>query len=323
MQNWYNIVWTKLKGSVSMLTEVSLNQYRIFYAAAQCGSISKAAEKLYISQPAISRAIHSLEEGLGTKLFRREHRGVTLTEEGELLYGHLKNAFAEISTAEERIRELTESDSGHLRIGTSAVLCKNMLLPYLKGFAAEHPKIKITIECRSSRLTGELLESGAIDAALMVRPSTPADISFYSLGEIRDTFVAAPSFLSGIGYERGKALSSEEFGELIERAGGIMLLDKTNGTRRHIDRFFKENKIAAERSGIIEVSGMDMLIEFALTGLGIACVIKSFVKDDINSGRLAEIHLQKTPNSREVGFAVPTKGELSRSAKCFMDFVRE
>lgn len=306
-----------------MLTEVSLNQYRIFYAAAQCGSISKAAEKLYISQPAISRAVHSLEEGLGTKLFRREHRGVTLTEEGELLYGHLKNAFAEISTAEERIRELTESDSGHLRIGTSAVLCKNMLLPYLKGFAAEHPKIKITIECRSSRLTGELLESGAIDAALMVRPSTPEDISFYSLGEIRDTFVAAPSFLSGIGYERGKALSSGEFGELIERAGGIMLLDKTNGTRRHIDRFFKENKIAAERSGIIEVSGMDMLIEFALTGLGIACVIKSFVKDDINSGRLAEIHLQKTPNSREVGFAVPTKGELSRSAKCFMDFVRE
>lgn len=306
-----------------MLTEVSLNQYRIFYAAAQCGSISKAAEKLYISQPAISRAVHSLEEGLGTKLFRREHRGVTLTEEGELLYGHLKNAFAEISTAEERIRELTESDSGHLRIGTSAVLCKNMLLPYLKGFAAEHPKIKITIECRSSRLTGELLESGAIDAALMVRPSAPADISFYSLGEIRDTFVAAPSFLSGIGYERGKALSSEEFGELIERAGGIMLLDKTNGTRRHIDRFFKENKIAAERSGIIEVSGMDMLIEFALTGLGIACVIKSFVKDDINSGRLAEIHLQNTPDSREVGFAVPTKGELSRSAKCFMDFVRE
>lgn len=323
MQNWYNNVWTKLKGSVSMLTEVSLNQYRIFYAAAQCGSISKAAEKLYISQPAISRAVHSLEEGLGTKLFRREHRGVTLTEEGELLYGHLKNAFAEISTAEERIRELTESDSGHLRIGTSAVLCKNMLLPYLKGFAAEHPKIKITIECRSSRLTGELLESGAIDAALMVRPSAPADISFYSLGEIRDTFVAAPSFLSGIGYERGKALSSGEFGELIERAGGIMLLDKTNGTRRHIDRFFKENKIAAERSGIIEVSGMDMLIEFALTGLGIACVIKSFVKDDINSGRLAEIHLQNTPDSREVGFAVPTKGELSRSAKCFMDFVRE
>ncbi|MGN0690838.1 MAG: LysR family transcriptional regulator [Oscillospiraceae bacterium] len=306
-----------------MLTEVSLNQYRIFYAAAQCGSISKAAEKLYISQPAISRAVHSLEESLGTRLFRREHRGVTLTEEGELLYGHLRNAFAEISTAEERIRELTEGDSGHLRIGTSAVLCKNMLLPYLKGFAAEHPKIKITIECRSSRLTGELLESGAIDAALMVRPSSAADISFYSLGEIRDTFVAAPSFLSGIGYENGKSLSSEEFGKLIERAGGIMLLDKTNGTRRHIDRFFKENKIAAERSGIIEVSGMDMLIEFALTGLGIACVIESFVNEDIIGGRLSEIRLKNTPDSREVGFAVPSKGELSRSAGYFMDFVRE
>lgn len=306
-----------------MLTEISLNQYMIFYAAAECGSISKAAEKLYISQPAISRSVHSLEEALGTKLFRREHRGVALTEEGDLLFGHLKNAFAEISTAEERIRELTESDSGHLRIGTSAVLCKNMLLPYLKGFAAEHPKIKITIECRSSRITAEMLESGAIDAALIVRPADPSGLDFRSLGEIRDTFVASPSFLSGIGYESGTALSSEEFGELIERAGGIMLLDKTNGTRRHIDRFFKENKIAAERSGIIEVSGMDMLIEFALTGLGIACVIKSFVNEDINGGRLAEINLKNTPDSREVGFAVPSKGEPSRSAKSFMDFVRE
>lgn len=305
-----------------MLTEISLNQYRIFYAAAECKSISKAAEKLYISQPAISRAVHSLEEGLGTKLFRREHRGVTLTEEGELLYGHLKNAFTEISTAEERIRELTESGAGHLRIGTSAVLCKNMLLPYLKGFAAVHPKIKITIECRSSRLTAEMLESGMIDAALMVRPADPSDIGFYSLGEIHDTFVASPSFLSGIGYEGGAALSSEEFGELIGRAGGIMLLDKTNGTRRHIDRFFRENKIAAERSGIIEVSGMDMLIEFALTGLGIACVIGSFVSDDIKSGKLAEIVLKNTPDSREVGFAVLSKGEPSRSAKYFMDFVR-
>lgn len=306
-----------------MLTEISLNQYRIFYAAAECKSISKAAEKLYISQPAISRAVHSLEESLGARLFRREHRGVTLTEEGELLFGHLKNAFGEISTAEERIRELTESDSGHLRIGTSAVLCKNMLLPYLKGFAAEHPKIKITIECRSSRLTGEMLESGAIDAALMVRPTAPSNVEFYSLGEICDTFVASPSFLSGIGYESGAELSAEEFGRLIDRAGGIMLLDKTNGTRRHIDRFFRENKIAAERSGIIEVSGMDMLIEFALTGLGIACVIGSFVGEDIKCGRLAEISLQTTPDSREVGFAVPSKGELSRSAQHFMDFVRE
>lgn len=304
-----------------MINEVSLNEYRLFYAAADCGSISKAAEKLYISQPAVSRSVRSLEDNLGVKLFIRGHKGVVLTEEGELLFGHLKNAFSEISSAEERIREYSESGRGHLRIGTSAVLCKNVLLPYLKKFTAQYPKIRINIECRSSRLAADMLESGEIDAALIVCPKEMKGLSFFSLGEIQDIFTASPAFLEAVGY-KGRVLTLEKFGELIELAGGIMLLDRSNGTRRHIDRFFREKGIAAERSGIIEVSGMDMLIEFALTGLGIACVIKSFVEEEINSGRLIEIPTAETVPEREIGIAFRTDRELSGGAKRFIEFIQ-
>lgn len=304
-----------------MFTEISLNQYRIFYAAAECGSISKAAERLFISQPAISRSVMSLEESLGVQLFRRGHRGVMLTDEGEVLYNHLKTAFGEISAAENYIRSLKESGGGHLRIGASAVLCKYMLLPYLKGFARENPTVKITIECQSSRRTNELLENGSIDVALMVRPDDLTGRQYVSLGKISDVFTAAPSFLESVGYKPHKPLSAEEFSSLIKSSGGVMLLDSQNGTRHRIDRYFRAEGIAAEKTGILEVSSMDMIIEFARTGLGIGCVIESFIRDDIKSGALAEIPLKDPVGEREVGFAAMSGRGVSAAAKRFIDFV--
>ncbi|MBQ8569493.1 MAG: LysR family transcriptional regulator [Oscillospiraceae bacterium] len=303
-----------------MINEISLNQYRIFYAAAECGSISRAAEKLFISQPAISRAVSLLEDSLGVKLFRRGRKGVTLTDEGSVLYGHLKNAFSEINAAESYIRGLVEKGGGHLRIGASAVLCRHMLLPYLKGFGEENPQIRITIDCQSSVQTDKMLESGSIDLALMVRPQDLTGKRFISLGSISDVLTAAPAFLDRIGFSVSSPLSSEEINLLIERAGGIMLLDTRNGTRRHIDRYFSSNGIAAERSGILEVSGMDMLIEFAGTGLGLACVIRSFIEDDIKSGRLMEIPIKNPIGSREVGFVVNER-QTPFTAEKFLEFI--
>ncbi len=73
--------------------EQTLSSYRIFYAVANTGNISKAAKELYISQPAISKSIQKLEENVGVKLFDRSSRGVSLTPEGQLLYTHVKSAF--------------------------------------------------------------------------------------------------------------------------------------------------------------------------------------------------------------------------------------
>ena len=110
----------------------TLSQYKVFYTVAETGSISRAARELYISQPAISKSIGKLEEALGTRLFARSSRGVTLTEEGTLLYGHVKSAFESISRAEDELSRIREFGIGHIRIGVSTTLCKYILLPYLK-----------------------------------------------------------------------------------------------------------------------------------------------------------------------------------------------
>jgi len=84
--------------------EQNLSSYRIFYAVANTGNISKAAKELYISQPAISKSVKKLEENIGVKLFERSSRGVVLTSEGELLYTHVKSAFETLTLGEEKLR---------------------------------------------------------------------------------------------------------------------------------------------------------------------------------------------------------------------------
>ena len=100
----------------------NLSSYRIFYTVANTGNISKAAKELYISQPAISKSIQKLEESVGCRLFSRRSRGVVLTDEGQLLYEHVKTAFETLTLGEEKLKRSIELGVGHLKIGVSATL---------------------------------------------------------------------------------------------------------------------------------------------------------------------------------------------------------
>lgn len=293
-----------------MISESNLNRYRLFCAVAECESISRAAEMNYISQPAISKAITKMEESLGTVLFVRNHRGVTLTDEGKILYEQLKTAFDIIKAGEEKLQHINELGIGRLRLGASSVLCKNLLLPYLKGFIGENPHVKITIECRSSAHIHKLLTDGGIDIGLMVKPDNISDLNFYSLGEIEDIFVAAPGYLENL-------RARDETNYFVD--GNIMLLDGANVSRLHVDRYFKENGIVPEH--ILEVSGMDMLIEFARIGLGIACVIKRFVRSELEKGELVEIPLSVPINKREVGIAYAKNAKLTSPMDKFLGYI--
>lgn len=293
-----------------MISESNLNRYRLFCAVAECESISKAAELNYISQPAISKAITKMEESLGTVLFNRNHRGVTLTDEGKVFYNELKSAFDIIKTGEDKLRSINELGIGRLRLGASSVLCKAMLLPYLKGFINENPHIKITIECQSSSRIHKMLMDGVIDVGLMVKPDNMTELSFISLGEIEDIFAATPNYLDNL------ALRNES--DIFENAN-IMLLDSENVSRHHVDKFFKENNI--EPKHILEVSNMDMLIEFTKIGMGVSCVVKQFVEKEIECGELREIPLNSKINTREVGLAFIKTSRLNATMQKFIDYV--
>lgn len=291
----------------------NLSSYRIFYTVANTGNISKAAKELYISQPAISKSIQKLEESVGCKLFSRSSRGVVLTDEGKLLYEHVSEAFETLTMGEEKLKRSIELGVGHLKIGVSSTLCKYLLLPYLKEFIRQNPHISISISCQSTSDTLKLLEDNKIDIGLIGKPENLKNIHFDFLEEIEDIFVAAKDYLRNL---KARGIQKDH----ILQSSTLMLLDKNNMTRQYIDDYLQENQIIIKDS--IDISDMDLLIDFARIGVGVACVIKNFVREDLENGTLMEIPLGFPIHKREVGFAYKTTTKPSKSLAEFIHFYK-
>lgn len=291
----------------------NLSSYRIFYTVANTGNISKAAKELYISQPAISKSIQKLEESVGCKLFSRSSRGVVLTDEGKLLYEHVSEAFETLTMGEEKLKRSIELGVGHLKIGVSSTLCKYLLLPYLKEFIRQNPHISISISCQSTNDTLKLLEDNKIDIGLIGKPENLKNIHFDFLEEIEDIFVAAKDYLRNL---KARGIQKDH----ILQSSTLMLLDKNNMTRQYIDDYLQENQIIIKDS--IDISDMDLLIDFARIGVGVACVIKNFVREDLENGTLVEIPLGFPIHKREVGFAYKTTTKPSKSLAEFINFYK-
>lgn len=289
----------------------NLSSYRIFYTVANTGNISKAAKELYISQPAISKSIQKLEESVGCKLFSRSSRGVVLTDEGKLLYEHVSEAFETLTMGEEKLKRSIELGVGHLKIGVSSTLCKYLLLPYLKEFIRQNPHISIS--CQSTNDTLKLLEDNKIDIGLIGKPENLKNIHFDFLEEIEDIFVAAKDYLRNL---KARGIQKDH----ILQSSTLMLLDKNNMTRQYIDDYLQENQIIIKDS--IDISDMDLLIDFARIGVGVACVIKNFVREDLENGTLMEIPLGFPIHKREVGFAYKTTTKPSKSLAEFIHFYK-
>lgn len=349
----------------------NLNNYVIFHTVAKAGNISKAANQLYISQPAISKAISKLEEELGNALFNRSSRGVTLTEEGQVLYEYVERAFDSLNMGEENLKNYKELGIGHIRIGVSTSLCKHILLDYLKDFIRENPNIKFSIDCHSTVNTIKLLRNENIDIGLICNTELPKGIVYSPIKEIHDVFVASPEYLDNFYERNGNALddmidelSPHIKGNIIpllgasKRAGkntssdslyndsdsaadnptdsslpnhsnitttdilensNLMVLEEANVTRTHVDDYLRSQGIHC--SQVLEINNMDLLIDFAAIGMGVASVVREFAHEQLSSGGITELPLDTPIPSRSVGFAYSGVKNQSTAIKKFMEWV--
>ena len=156
-----------------------------------------------------------------------------------------------------------------------------------------------------------MLEENKIDIGLIGKPENLKNIHFDFLEEIEDIFVAAKDYLRNL---KARGIQKDH----ILQSSTLMLLDKNNMTRQYIDDYLQENKI--ETRDLIEVSTMDLLIDFAKTNLGVACVIRQFVQNELANKELLEIPLGFPIHKREIGFAYKNTLKPSKSLELFIDF---
>ena len=289
--------------------EQNLSLYYVFHTVAKKGSISHAAKELYISQPAISKSIQKLEDNLNTTLIKRSSRGVTLTADGEILFQHTRDAFETLEEGEEILARHHALGVDKLRIGVSTTLCKYILLPHLQRFIKAYPHVKISISCQSTYQTLTLLEENKIDIGLVGEPAIQKGFYFQPLQKIQDIFVTTTAYLEHLELRSGN-------GDLFQTAT-FMMLDEENITRQYINRVFLEHGV--EFSNILEVSTMDLLIEFSKIGMGAACVIQEFVQEELDRGDLITLPLGLTFSPRQIGFACRKHEQANPVIQHFLD----
>ena len=288
---------------------MSLDTYRVFYEVGITGNITRAAQRLFISQPAVSKSIRQLEKQVGFPLFFRLAKGVEMTGEGQILFRYVKGAMEQIAAGERMAGQLGKLDAGVVRIGISHTLCRHWFLPWLKKFHNLHPHLRIQIYNRTSPETARMLFGGEVDFGIVSQLEETGIFQFRSLTTIEDIFVT-----------NQRELVPENpipLGEITRYP--LMLLEKENTSRQQLERHFIAQGLALKAE--IEISSMDFLIEFAKIGLGVAAVVRSFVEQELAHGELFEIPVVPTPGIRHVGILTNKDLPLSRAAGAFIQYL--
>jgi DNA-binding transcriptional LysR family regulator len=283
---------------------MNLELYKSFYYVAKSGSISKASQQLYITQPSLSRSIKLLEEALGCSLFFRTSKGVELTQEGTILFQYIEQVFGFISSAEKRISEVKNLLTGDIKIGVSDTLCKYYLIPYLKLFNTNYPSVKVHVTCPTTPDIVKLLKAGKIDFGIVNMPLHDELLVFKDIMEIQDCFVVGEKY-------KHLSFQMQHISEISKYP--LLLLEKSSNTRKYIDRYFEQNSITVTPD--FELGNIDLLLHFAKYDFGIACVIENFAEDILNAGRIHKINLIEKIPPRSISIAWLKNVPLSAAAK--------
>lgn len=294
--------------------DVDFELYKVFYYVAKNLSFSEASEKLYISQSAVSQAIKNLEKKMQCKLFVRNTKQVKLTQEGEILFKYIEQAYNFIKLGERSINEVQTLERGEVRIGATDTICKYYLLPYFKKFTELYPNIKIHVTNRTSPECIKLMNNGVVDVVVVNIPPGNLDknLNVEIIKEIQDVFIAGNNF----GFLRNKPFDLKELMNYP-----LLMLEKNTSTRIYIDSFLEKQgiKIAPE----IELSSVDLLVELAKIGLGISFVVKDYVEKAIEKEEIMVINTKQKIPTRNLGIITNKKIPTSLAARKFMELLWE
>lgn len=283
---------------------MNLELYKFFYHVAKAGNVSKASEQLYVTQPAVSRAIKQLEDELRCQLFFRSSKGVKLTQEGEVLFQNVEQAFNFISSGEKKVSDIKNLQIGEVKIGASDTLCKYYLAPFLKLFKTCYPAINVIITCPNTHEIVRLIKAGEIDFGLVNMPLQDEQLEFKHIMDIQDCFIAGQKY---------KHLSGSKRHIRNIASYPMLLLEKTSNTRMYIDQYFEKNSIIVKPD--FEFPNIDLLIHFAKYDFGIACVIENFVVDILENNPLYKIDLIEKIPPRSMSAAWLKNIPLTAAAK--------
>ncbi|MBQ8446554.1 MAG: LysR family transcriptional regulator [Clostridia bacterium] len=294
---------------------VNLDLYRVFYTVAKCGSLTRAAEELYISQPAVSQSVKQLENQLGVSLFNRTHRGMELSAQGgKLIFDEVERALGLLNEAEKRIAQTKMSATGTIRIGASDTIFEYFLADKIVDFHERFPAVKIELMADFTPDTIEKLKADRCDIAFVNLPiKVDPELELYgNCMRLNDIFIAG---------EKYKELAEGKISLGQLKKYPLILMDKNTVSRHAIDNFF--HTVGIELTPSIEVGSWDLMKRLVLRGMGIGVIPREYATHRLGTGELLEIETDPVLPVRSVGMLLPKNKPVSYALHSFIEYFKE
>jgi DNA-binding transcriptional LysR family regulator len=286
---------------------------QVFHAVAKQMSFTKAADVLFMTQPAVTFQIKQLEEHFNTRLFERGHGRIALTPAGEMVLEYAERILAMSGEMETRVKELTGRLSGPLLIGASTTIAEFLLPRVLGEFKAAHPEVEPRLTVANSETIEGRVAEHTLDLGLIEAPSHLATLQTEACCEDELQVVVAPSHpLSKLKAVTPKQLVGQAY---VSREPG-------SGTREFTDIYLRKAGLdPAQLKAVMELGSLEAIKGVVGTGLGFAILSRVTVEKDQRLGELAALPLQPRL-MRSLSLVYPKERFRSRLVNTFVDFAK-
>jgi DNA-binding transcriptional LysR family regulator len=270
---------------------MDVRQLEMFRAVVEEGTFLRAAERLHVSQSAISRQLQLLEEELGTRLLHRGGRGVTLTPDGEVLLSTAKRVDSELQDAVSRIAGARALQHGLISLGGGMTVALYIFPKLLKRFRSRYQNVDVHITTGETEMLLRMLRTRQMDLALLTLPIVAADLEVRPVLKEEMVVVTAKSHP----LTRERTIDAPKLGRYP-----LILFESGSNTRKVLDDFFREEEIPA--NVVMQTENVEIIKAMVANGIGVTILPWSAIGSDMRHGRFAWSRVRARRLYRQTGW---------------------
>ena len=290
--------------------QVNLNQFRAFYLAAREKSITKAAETLFVTQPAVTMQIRALEQSLNLKLLRKRGKSIELTEAGRGLYGYAKRIFEIVEEMEYVAKGYEDLSQGSLTIGTTRSFASHLMPGLLSKFQERFSGVKVYLRVGSSREVASKVMEFKYDLGIICRLPSTGRLHALSYSKEEFCLVTSP-------HHRFAAREKVSVEELKNEP--IIIRESGSGSRHAILSFFEAHGVTP--SVLVEAGSVEFIKEYIIKERGISFLYAPEVQREMNLGLLVSVALEEGPIFIHTDIVFPGEAEPSPAVRAFLNLI--
>ena len=288
------------------MKDVNLNSLKIFLEVANCKSFLEASNKLFITQPAVSRSVSNLEQELGVTLFYRANKGINLTQAGEVLLSYLNECKNLLDSCDRVLESLNDSENGEIVIGVQSHIVRNYLMSKMKHFRENHPNIKIILIDLSTVDLIEYLEKRKVD---LVIDSSPIE-------SIYNNLVIEPIKTLETGFIKSSN-NKNKIKNMADLAKESLILPIARSSlRKNINNLFKEKGL--DINPVLEYGTEELIIDSVRRNMGVGYVVKDAVLYLVEDGVIEYVDIEEQLPTMEINL-VYINNYLTNVSKRFIE----